>query len=834
MSDNLKHIVISRFVDSRDYQSKVSPRTAKLPKLARFEHGNELKKQYQDSLKLYDLKVPFNPITEQLGVYIEITSRENLPLALDKLDNQTFHLCAVKQLDKREQATIFIPEDKRNVFVKKIDSYLDINKDSKPDKKTNQVYPANHDLLARIDQIKLADLRSFWTDDISRFPLDDKEEIWWELWLKVDATHNAHLVAQKLCELINAQLANSALDFFNLHVVLIKTSAHRLAQAPELIANLAELRIGKENPAPILTAKPLEQQLWAQSFVARIQYPERINTSVVVVDTGVNYHHPILTRVIAPEYAVSWDISWPHYDSVGYSINPHGSIQAGIAAFGDLMDVILSSQPILQTHIIESARILPPYGYNDPQLYGAITIGTINKLTSSRPHLQRVYSLAVTSSSFCTGQPSSWSSAIDGFCFAFGQVDTRLFIISAGNNHELSCYDCYWDVAQKACIENPAQSWNAITVGAFTEKTTNDEAIYEDWAPMAAFGDINPATRTSVEWGWVKHAPFKPDIVAEGGNRLISLELQQITNTDGVSLLSTSGSAAGQLFESALDTSAACALVSRYAAILMHENPDYWPETIRGLLIHSARWTDRMNARFSYLQTSSNFTDKDIKKYMLRMVGFGVPSLLRAQYSARHELTLIAQDHMQPFKVNLDTKDPKMSKFNVHQLPWPVKELKKLNPQLQIKLRVTLSYFIEPNPSRRGDRTRYNYQSHGLRFKVIRPTQSYENFLALVNKLDETHEYKGAEGDLDGWFYGDQLRTRGSVHHDVWEGTAQELADMHTIAVYPVSGWWKYKTASKRAQHSIRYCLLVSIETPNQSVDIYTPIVNQIKIMVQT
>ncbi|MFZ2406429.1 MAG: hypothetical protein WAW41_14940, partial [Methylobacter sp.] len=90
------------------------------------------------------------------------------------------------------------------------------------------------------------------------------------------------------------------------------------------------------------------------------------------------------------------------------------------------------------------------------------------------------------------------------------------------------------------------------------------------------------------------------------------------------------------------------------------------------------------------------------------------------------------------------------------------------------------SYFIEPNPGRRGYRQRFSYQSHGLRFEVIRPGQSLENFRAFINKLADTEEYDGPEGDPDGWHLGPQIRTRGSLHADVWTGSAAALADMHT------------------------------------------------------
>jgi hypothetical protein len=32
--------------------------------------------------------------------------------------------------------------------------------------------------------------------------------------------------------------------------------------------------------------------------------------------------------------------------------------------------------------------------------------------------------------------------------------------------------------------------------------------------------------------------------------------------------------------------------------MLQAEYPSYWPETIRGLLEHSAKWTEAMKARF--------------------------------------------------------------------------------------------------------------------------------------------------------------------------------------------------------------------------------------------
>jgi len=77
---------------------------------------------------------------------------------------------------------------------------------------------------------------------------------------------------------------------------------------------------------------------------------------------------------------------------------------------------------------------------------------------------------------------------------------------------------------------------------------------------------------------------------------------------------------------------------------------------------------------------------------------------------------------------------------------------------------------------------------------------------------------------------GPQLRVRGSLHSDTWKGSAADLAEMNTIAVYPVGGWWKYRTAQDRYENRVRYSLLVSIDVPDENIDIYSEVENIINI----
>ncbi len=68
------------------------------------------------------------------------------------------------------------------------------------------------------------------------------------------------------------------------------------------------------------------------------------------------------------------------------------------------------------------------------------------------------------------------------------------------------------------------------------------------------------------------------------------------------------------------------------------------------------------------------------------------------------------------------------------------------------------------------------------------------------------------------------MRSKGSIHSDVWEGSAAELAERGFIGVYPVIGWWRERHHLNRWQQGARYSLVVSIETPRTDVDLYVPV----------
>jgi hypothetical protein len=147
--------------------------------------------------------------------------------------------------------------------------------------------------------------------------------------------------------------------------------------------------------------------------------------------------------------------------------------------------------------------------------------------------------------------------------------------------------------------------------------------------------------------------------------------------------------------------------------------------------------------------------------------------------------------------------------------------------EVAVTMRVTLSYFIQPSPGRRGWGDKHRFQSHGLRFDVINPLENLEQFTRRLSRAmrDEDGQPDNIQ-ETPNWTIGPQSRTRGSVHSDWWTGTATELARCNTLAVFPVTGWWKERPHLGQFNNQARYSLIVSIETPATDVDLYTPIIN--------
>lgn len=788
--------------------------SAKLPDRDRDEHGKYLLSALEEIARI----AASNPVTALSdAVYLQFEGDPGSTLALDSIEStlDRRELVAVSSRIEDGQevltATVLADPKKLDKLTSKVEGYLTKDKKGAPGE------PKNNALVASISAIRFAPLQSILVGTAVQ---DPEASIQWEAWLRpgADDEEREALITdfREAAQRNGIHIGDRTIRFPEASVILLTASFRQINEVIFPLNILAELRRAALT-TEFFTRLPRKEQIdWNNDAAGRIQIADGILPAVCILDTGVNRGHPLIEPSLSEKDLHTYNPDWLATDH-----NSHGTKMAGVCLHGDLVELLASAENVQLRHCLESVKIFPPPPEeNLHELYGSITTECVARAEIAAPNRRRVICLAVTSLTDRNGgMPSSWSATIDKLASGAGEEDTprRLFFISAGNadqNH----YADYPDSNYTDQIQDPAQAWNAITVGSHTEKdlipADSPDAGMDVVAP---YGVLSPHSTTSRTWRnmW----PSKPDIVMEGGN--LGVGQGYFPELSSLRLLTTSHEWIRDPFIDFGSTSASTALASRFGAMILAEYPNIWPETIRALLIHSAEWTYEMKAEAV-----------GDKAHLLECYGFGVPNIQRAIESKRNSLTLVVEDQLQPFR--MDNGRRRANEMNLHELPWARDVLLDLG-EVEAEMRVTLSYFIEPNPSSRGFSSKHRYASHQLQFATVRSEENNDGFRRRVNQAsreDGINQGAGA-GDSEGWFLKPRMRTKGSIHSDVWKGTAAQLATKNLIAVYPVGGWWRDLKRQQRWNSIARYSLIVSIKTEAQDVDIYTTIQNQIENIIE-
>lgn len=806
-----KHITVDGRTKSLPFTPNGGGNFDKRTGLNRNHHGNKVKNLFQNALDQFKSEFEIEDY-----IYLEFESAINFELDIAKFQDKenNIRLASCKEVvlssaEKIYRVAVYLNRKAISNFFNKLQEY--INKNSP---KGN---PRHESLVANIEDIKAATVKSFWQDREELFP-HENETVWWELW--IERTNNDEVLSDEIIGHLNnneIQCANRLLVFPEHIVTLIKGTPQQLKVL--LFSNqLSELRKPLETSDFFTSLDVEEQQEFIDDLLNRTTKVDSSYISVALLDTGLNNSNPLLNKFIPNSSLDTINPDWGTNDS--YS-SGHGTPMAGIILYGNLSEAFDETHTIKIFHDLESVKIINRSVANDPDLYGKVTQEAIARAEKINPNNKRIVCLAVTApENDHKGRPSSWSSSVDQILF--GSIEERndktLVILSSGNTSLEQRLE-YPLSNDDVSINDPAQSFNAITVGAYTLKDHFDRMKYPSAELLAKRGEMAPCNTTAISWD--KYWARKPDIVMEGGND--GIFQNGIFDPDSLKLLSTGKGGLGKTSLTTFgDTSGASALASKLIAELYYQYPNLSPETIRGLVIHSANWTSQMleNNELSRMNSED-------KIHLLQRVGYGVPNLHKAMNSANNSLTLIAERELSPYKK--EKSRIKTHEFHLIELPWPKDILLQL-AESQVTLKITLSYFIEPNPGNKLYSTAQNYASHGLRFKMIDRNESEYRFKARISKaIKEEQEDYEAEGS-ENWILGSKVRDKGSLHKDIWQGNASDLAMRNKIAVFPIGGWWKSRKYKERYLEKVKYSLIVSIETPEEDVDIYTPVLNQLSV----
>jgi hypothetical protein len=633
------------------------------------------------------------------------------------------------------RATVFATARGLQNLRGKIDQFAEKNRSGEDGEEGR---PYNADLVQSIGAIVEAGLRALWRSPDRAFP-EAAGPVAWEIWLEKNQADNfiAHAAEHGVA------VGADRLEFPEDTVVIATATRDALALAIRRLASVRALA------APSITADFFDaleievQEEWLTSLQERTTFAAVADPSyITLLDRGVGRTHPLIAPALDIADRHSADPAWAVEDLVG-----HGTQLAGLTLFGDLTVALQNMARIRITHRLESAKIIPDAGHNPHHLLGAMTRAGINAVEAAADR-RRTFAMASTTEDDTPhdGAPTSWSSEIDQLTVGTSGLKNipRLLLVSAGNTEQnlfgngdylVTCH------LPENEIESPGHAWNAICVGAFTEK--NILPAGQPGTALAPAGDLAPSSRTA---SWLSYWPIKPDVVFEGGNWLVNGPPPPLGHS-ALSLLTTDHAFPARAFTTCAETSAATALAARAVTELWSDYPQLWPETIRALFVSSARWTQQMRSHLPGIPSKGDYGP------LFQRYGYGAPDMERARRSASNALTLIVEETITPFKKGKKpSSDHVHNEMKVFELPWPIEELRKLTTT-PVTLRIALSTFIQPNPSEPARGDKFRYASHNLRFKLNRPNEGKAEFLARISKLAEQPEGPVVEED-DGWVFG--------------------------------------------------------------------------------
>jgi hypothetical protein len=614
---------------------------------------------------------------------------------------------------------------------------------------------------------------------------------------------------------------NSILEFPERSVFIVKANRGLFMLLLKASDFLAEIRSVSPLASFFYRSTPSDSQDWIDELIERTDFNSNSNSAISVIDTGVNNGHPLLKNII-PDSNCDAVVADDAADRAG-----HGTQMCGVVAYGNLSKCLESRQRIIIDKHITSVKILGREA-NEKDNWGELTKQAESKTKIIYPEKQVCYCLAVTTDDEeCKdGKPSSWSGAID----SISAEKNSLFLISAGNIRDINGRDkdiinAYPENNRLKLVLSPAQAWNGLTIGAYTELIAPNSAELNRFDRVAPSGGISPFTRTSGLWK--KESLIKPEVMFEGGNlkKTNDADFPFDTHNDlSILTLNNKFNISGH-FDTINATSCATALAANFAGRLQAKYPNLWAESIRGLMVHSAKWTDKMIEQFP----ARNKTELAQR---LRNCGYGVPSEKRAFHSTENGFTLVAQEEIRPYIKERGKSNVRINEMHLFELPWPKEVLQELG-EIDVTLKITLSYFVEPAPGEIGWKDKYRYASHGLRFDINKSEEDRRAFELRINKAIETeeNEERGRGSDSNRWLIGSDNRDKGSIHSDAILLPAIQLIDCNLIAIYPIGGWWKTRTNLNKYNSRTRYSLIVSLDTPEEIVDI--DIYNTVKIKIE-
>jgi subtilisin family serine protease len=562
-----------------------------------------------------------------------------------------------------------------------------------------------------------------------------------------------------------------------------------------------------------LSGEPQTEEI-ERSF--SLEPPDPNAPKVCVIDSGIQEKHPLLASAIIENDSRSWVPNETDLKADLVKNGGHGTRVAGAVLYPNLIPTSGQQQAVCW---LQNARVLDRDCRLSKSLFPPALISNIVKFYQGERGT-RIFNHSIAGSTPCRTQyMSAWAAEIDNLSW---QHDI-LFIVAAGNlpidsslsNTRLSIRDrlqqgkTYPDylLSDSCRVPNPAQSFQALTVGSVSLQT------FRDLSRQSIAQQNYPSSFSCTGLGmWDS---IKPEVVEYGGDLVSDGGTQpNLTSPSEVcpDLVRSTLNGGPMSARDCIGTSYAAPKVAHIAACLAAELPNESCLLYRALIVQSARFP-------SWVET----TKFDLY-HAIRLLGYGIPNLDRALGNSNNRITLIAKGE----------RRIAARQAQIYEVSLP-DGLRSPGEDLDIRIEVTLSYKAQP---RRTRRARRKYLSTWLDWECSKKGEVPERFLDRVLKeYDAPAEAEESESIFN-WVLNKRKNWGQARNVSRQEGTLQkdwaivksyDLRESFCIAIVGHEGWNNDPNAT------VPYALVVSFEAVDTNIPIYTSIaIVQVPTQVET
>ena len=536
--------------------------------------------------------------------------------------------------------------------------------------------------------------------------------------------------------------------------------------------------------------------------------PAESAPAVCVIDSGIQEGHQWLEPAIDSATSRCF-LPGVAADDVADYVGPqgHGTRVAGAVLYPNEIPAAGEVEPVAW---VQNARVLNADNKLPETLTPEEYLQQVVAHFHAAPRFTKIFNHSINANLPCPKQRmTSWAAKLD----QLSHEQEVLFIQSTGNQNrdrgtqanpglcdhlDAGTQPPDHQLAASMRVANPAQSLHALTVGAISADTFEDANLRS-----FAAGEHHPSGFSRASYGepW---SVVKPEVVEIGGDLVYSKNPPRLVRSHpevSIELLNSTMHGAPAYSKDGAGTSFAAPKVAHIAAHLQNLFPGASPLLYRALIVQSARWP----------VWTENEADRD---RVLKLIGYGLPSLERATSNSETRVTLITPDaEILPSK-----------QLHLYTIRIP-EELRSAALEARIRIDVTLAYTALP---RRTRARRTGYLETWLDWETSKLGEPRDVFLARMQNggASQHVEFPWMLHKREDWGEAQETsRNRGSVQKDWAVFDSFNLPEEFAIAVRAHKGWNHLDGAG-----TARYCLAVSFEVMQGEVPIYSLIESEIQV----